>query len=217
MRISNDAIGNTLAHLLKISIEAAVKFQLGRDGVDGLRVAIQGVGNVGYYLSKYLSEAGAELVVADIDGDRVKTACEEFGAREVPWREILFQDVDVVAPCALGAVLTSETIPRLKARIVAGGANNQLATDADGKRLSDAGILYAPDYVINGGGIINVACEYYGGVDDSEVLQQVAAIGPRLTRIFEEARDSGQPTNVIADNQARQIISDAAEAGASAG
>ena len=191
-------------------IEAAVKFKLGRDNIDGMTVAVQGVGNVGYYLCKYLHEAGTRLVVSDINSDSVQRVSDEFGAREVPLREILFQDVDVVAPCALGAVLTSETIPRIKAGIIAGGANNQLATDADGQRLSDAGILYAPDYVINGGGIINVACEYYGGVSDEEVLEQVAEIGPRLTRIFAEAQETGQPTNVIADNQARNIIASAA-------
>jgi leucine dehydrogenase len=193
-------------------IEAAAKFKLDRDSVDGMTVAIQGVGHVGYYLSKYLSEAGAKLLVADINAERVKQVCEEFGASEVGLREILFQDVDVVAPCALGAILTAETIPRLQAGIIAGGANNQLATDADGKRLMDAGILYAPDYVINGGGIINVACEYYGGVEDAEVLRQVAAIGPRLERIFESSRDTGEATNVIADNLARTIIADKAAA-----
>lgn len=191
-------------------IEAAVQFKLGRHNLEGLTVAVQGVGHVGYYLCQYLSEAGASLVVADIDNDRVKRVCEEFGATSVRLNEILFQDVDVLAPCALGAILTSETIPRLSTAIVAGGANNQLATDADGQRLSDAGILYAPDYVINGGGIINVASEYYGNESDEEVLESVAAIGPRLTKIFEEAAESGQPTNVIADALAQSIIASSA-------
>ena len=89
------------------------------------------------------------------------------------------------------------------------GANNQLAIDADGQRLTDAGILYAPDYVINGGGIINVACEYYGGVSDTDVFEKIEAIGPRLTRIFEESDNTGKPTNVIADAQARKLIDNA--------
>jgi len=124
--------------------------------------------------------------------------------------EILFVDADVLAPCALGAILHEESIPGIKARIVAGGANNQLRSPDDGQRLADAGILYAPDYVINAGGIINVACEYFGDVDDAGVMDLVARIGPRLSAIFDEAERTGEPTNVIADRQARKIIADAA-------
>jgi leucine dehydrogenase len=191
-------------------IEAAVRFKLGREDLRGLTVAVQGVGNVGYYLCGYLSKAGAKLTVADIDMSRTRRAQDEFGAKVVGLDEILSQQVDVLAPCALGAILTSDSIARLRTSIVAGGANNQLATADDGKRIADAGILYAPDYVINGGGIINVACEYYGNVDDAEVLRQVAAIGPRLTGIFEEAKKTGLPTNAIADHMARSIIGRAA-------
>ncbi len=191
-------------------IEAAVQFRLGRDSLEGLKVAVQGVGNVGRHLCRYLADAGAALIVADMDESRVRRAVEEFGAVAVPLGEILYQDVDVVAPCALGAILNEQSIPRLQAGIVAGGANNQLETDADGERLAAAGILYAPDYVINGGGIINVASEYYGDLGEEEVMQRVAAIGPRLTRIFEEARESGKPTNAVADAQARAIIAEAA-------
>ncbi len=187
-------------------IEAAVKFKLDRDDVSGLTVAVQGVGNVGYHLCRILARAGANLIVADIDEVRVGKVSGEFGATAVPIDEILSQDADVLAPCALGAVLNKQSIPNLKVSIIAGGANNQLETDADGQRLTDAGILYAPDYVINGGGIINVACEYAGDVEDAHVDELVAAIGPRLTAIFEEAAASGKPTNVIADTQARKII-----------
>ncbi|HWM30032.1 MAG TPA: Glu/Leu/Phe/Val dehydrogenase dimerization domain-containing protein [Woeseiaceae bacterium] len=195
-------------------IEAAVQFKLSRDSVKGLTVAVQGVGNVGYNLCRDLTEAGAKLVVADIDPGRVKAACDEFGAKAVGLEDILFQKVDVLSPCALGAILNERTIPRLQASIVAGAANNQLEILADGQRLSDAGILYAPDYVINGGGIINVAMEYHGAsTDDDEVMAQVAAIGPRLTQIFAEAASSGRPTNVIADEQARKIITAARQPG----
>jgi len=187
-------------------IEAAVRFKLGKDSVAGLTIAIQGAGHVGYYLSKYLSSAGARIIVADLDEKRARRICDEFGATVASLDDILYQPVDVLAPCALGAVLTEDSIPRLRTKIVAGGANNQLAFDADGQRLVDAGILYAPDYVINGGGIINVSCEYYGGVDDDEVLEQVAAIGPRLTGIFEAAEASGKPTNEIADTMAKEFI-----------
>ncbi len=187
-------------------IDAAVRFKLGRENVENLTVAVQGVGHVGYYLSKYLSEAGAKLVVADIDEQRVRRVCDEFGAVASSLDDILFESVDVVAPCALGAILSEHSIPRLRTEIVAGGANNQLAVGADGQRLSDAGILYAPDYVINGGGIINVSSEYYGDLDEEEVMESVAQIGPRLTGIFEEAAATGKPTNVIADTMAQKII-----------
>ena len=187
-------------------IEAAVGFKLGRDELRDLTVAVQGAGHVGYYLCKYLFEAGAKLIVSDLDESRVQRVCEEFAATAVPPDEILCQDADVLAPCALGAVLDETSIPKLKVSIVAGGANNQLETLADGQRLADAGILYAPDYVINGGGIINVACEYADDVDDPEVYDLVAKIGPRLIKIFEEAATSGEPTNVIADAHAREII-----------
>ena len=190
-------------------IEAAVAFQLGHDSIEGMTVAVQGVGNVGYHLCRFLSEAGAILLVADIDQTRVKRACDEFGATAVAPDEIVTHKSDVLAPCALGATINVQSVPALQTKIVAGGANNQLKTPQDGQRLSDAEILYAPDYVINGGGIINVASEFYADADDEEVMRRVAEIGPRLTGIFEAARQSGQPTNVIADNMAKEIIADA--------
>jgi leucine dehydrogenase len=190
-------------------IEAAVRFRTGADSVDGMTIAVQGVGNVGYYLCKYLHDAGASLIVSDIDDTRVDRVATEFSASGVALDEILSATADILAPCALGAILNEQSIPTIKAGIVAGGANNQLATDEDGVRLNDADVLYAPDYVINGGGIINVACEYYGGVTDEEVFARVEAIGPRLTRIFEQSGRTGEPTNVIADDQARRVIEDA--------
>jgi len=187
-------------------MEAAVRFKLGRETLQGTSVALQGVGNVGYHLCRLLHEAGATLTVADIDQTKVKRVCNEFAASAVALDDILFCDVDLLAPCALGAILTVDTIPRLQAAIVAGAANNQLQTPEDGRRLADAGILYAPDYVINGGGIINVACEYSGDVDDAGVMDLVARIGPRLTDIFEKSAATGRLTNDIADEQARRII-----------
>jgi len=190
-------------------IEAAVRFKMGNETVDGLTVSVQGVGHVGYHLCKFLHEAGASLVVADIDDDRVKRVVDEFGANGVPLSDILSHEVDVLAPCALGAIINERSIPDLKTPIIAGGANNQLETLDDGQRLHDAGILYAPDYVINGGGIINVASEYYADATDKEVWEQVAAIGPRLSGIFELSAATGTPTNVVADEQAKKIIADA--------
>jgi leucine dehydrogenase len=197
------------AYGIYCGIEAAAQARLGRDDLSGLRVAVQGVGHVGYYLCKLLHAAGAELMVSDLDEDRVDRVCAEFGAQRVAAAEILAADVDVLAPCALGAIVHAESVPGIRARIIAGGANNQLRTPEDGRRLAQAGILYAPDYVINAGGIINVACEYFGDVDDEGVNELVAQIGPRLAGIFEEAERTGEPTNVIADRQARKIIADA--------
>jgi len=190
-------------------IEAAVRFKLGNESMEGLTVAVQGAGHVGYYLCKFLHEAGTKLMVSDIDAARVKIIADEFGAQGVPLDDILSQEVDVIAPCALGAIINDRSVPLLQTKIIAGGANNQLETPDDGQRLHDAGILYAPDYVINGGGIINVASEYYADATDEEVWEQVAAIGPRLTGIFEESASTGRPTNVVADEQAKTIIAEA--------
>ena len=187
-------------------INAAVRFKLEREDLHGIRVAVQGVGNVGYNLCRLLHDAGAKLTVADIDQAKVQRVCDEFDATAVGLDDLLRCEVDVLAPCALGAVFTAETIPLLNTPIVAGGANNQLEMPEDGQRLADAGILYAPDYVINGGGIINVACEYMGDVDDAAVIELVSKIGPRLAGIFEESRATGRLTNDIADEQARRII-----------
>ncbi|MEM8983645.1 MAG: Glu/Leu/Phe/Val dehydrogenase dimerization domain-containing protein [Pseudomonadota bacterium] len=187
-------------------IVAAVETRLQRGSVDRLRVAVQGVGSVGMALCEYLADAGATLVVADIAEQRVAEAVERFGARATSLERILEEDVDVVAPCALGGVLNADSIGRLRAHIVAGAANNQLATDADGQRLLECGVLYCPDYVINAGGIINVACEYSGNGDDATVDKRVVAIGPRLKEIFASAAAARQPTNVVADSLARQRI-----------
>jgi leucine dehydrogenase len=198
------------AYGIYCGIQAAARARLGRDDLEGIRVAVQGVGNVGYYLCKLLDEAGATLVVSDLDEARVDRACSEFAAERAGLDDILSADADVLAPCALGAVLHEDSIPGIRAKIIAGGANNQLRRPEDGQRLADAGILYAPDYVINAGGIINVACEYFGDVDDEGVMDLVARIGPRLAGIFDEAARTGEPTNVIADRQARKIIAGSA-------
>ena len=187
-------------------IKAAVHHRLGTEELAGIRVAVQGAGNVGYHLCRLLHRAGASISVADTDAGKVRRVADEFGAKILPAESILYAEADVVAPCALGAVLTRETIPRLRTPIVAGGANNQLETVEDGRRLHETGILYAPDYVINAGGIINVACEFYGDVDDAGVDELVARIGPRLKGIFQESERDERPTNEIADEQAKQII-----------
>ena len=191
-----------------LGIGAAAAVRLGADSLKGLRVAVQGVGHVGFHLCRFLHEAGAELVVADVNREHLDKARAALPVSELSPTEILYADVDVLAPCALGNILTSVTIPRLKARIVAGAANNQLSTDADGERLAERGILYAPDYVINAGGIVSVAREYLGESSEEEVRAEVGRIPERLRMIFEEAAGSGKPTNVVANELARRLVNE---------
>ena len=187
-------------------IEAAVAARLGANSLKGIRVAVQGVGHVGLHLCKLLHTAGAELFVSDVNKEHLDAALAEVPATVIPPTELLFADVDVLAPCALGNILTSTTIPKIKAPVIAGAANNQLATQADGARLAERDILYAPDYVINAGGIISVAAEYYGSSSKDEVLADIGRIKDRLNTIFAEARKSGRPTNELADELARELV-----------
>ena len=181
-----------------IGIKAAVKERLGRDTLDGLRVAVQGVGNVGFDLARQLKEAGAQLWVTDIHREPLVQAGKELDATVVAPEEIFGLDVDVFAPCALGAVLNDTTIPQLKARIVAGAANNQLAEPRHGLELMKRGILYAPDYVINAGGIIDVYHERIG-FDRSALLKHIEGIHDNLMEVFERARKEERPTGEVAD------------------
>jgi leucine dehydrogenase len=190
-----------------LGIKAAVKFRLGRADLAGVRVAVQGVGGVGYHLCRLLAAEGARLMVADVRAAARQRVVAEFPATPVSVEEVLFEDVEVLAPCALGAVLDAYSIPRLRARIVAGAANNQLAHGQDGQALAAAGILYAPDYVINAGGIISVAREYYGGATEAQVDADIHGIPVRLTEIFERARREGRTTNAVADEMARERLS----------
>jgi leucine dehydrogenase len=190
-----------------LGIQSALKAKSGNDSLDGVRVAVQGVGHVGLHLCRMLHDAGATLVVSDVNSGNLRLTSNELPVTVVAPAELLFSDVDVLAPCALGNILTSQTIPLIKAKIVAGAANNQLATDDDGKRLAEHDILYAPDYVINAGGIINVAHEYYSDGSEENVRTDVARIPERLDAIFAEALETGRPTNAIADELARRLVS----------
>ena len=187
-------------------IEAAVQARLGADSLQGIKVAVQGVGHVGLHLCRLLHEAGAELFISDVNGDNLKMMTDEMPATVVAPTELLFADVDVLAPCALGNILTSTTIPRLKATVVAGAANNQLSTPADGVRLAERDILYAPDYVINAGGIISVAAEYYDNGSEEDVRTDVGRIKDRLKNIFDQAKETDRPTHELADELARSIV-----------
>jgi len=188
-----------------LGIRAAVKFRLGRADLAGLTVAVQGAGGVGYHLCGMLAAAGARLKVADVLPQALERVCDEFKAAPVPAVRVLEEQADVLAPCALGAILDARSTRKLRVPVVAGAANNQLATPEDGEALRAAGILYAPDYVINAGGIISVAREYYGGTE-TQVIEDIQGIPARLTEIFERARREGRAPNEVADRMARERL-----------
>lgn len=192
-----------------LGIKAAVQFRLGRTDLGGLTIAVQGLGGVGYELCRRLAADGAKLRVADIRTNLVERAVDEFGAVPAQPDTVLFERADVVSPCALGAVFDATSISRLQAPIIAGAANNQLADAQDGARLHAAGVLYAPDYVINAGGIISVGREYLGGATAQSIEQEIRRIPQRLTEIFERSKSANRPTSEIADEMARQLIKEA--------
>ncbi len=189
-----------------VGIKAAVHERLQSNDLKGLTVAVQGVGNVGMHLCAYLHDAGCHLKVADVDEARVATAVERYGAEAVALDAIVTLDCDVLAPCALGGVIDQDNVGAIQASVIAGAANNQLATDAEGQALAARGILYCPDYVINAGGIINVAYEYENRGSEAEVLAKVEEIGPRLQNIFADANRLSLSTNAVADKMAVQLI-----------
>jgi len=189
-----------------LGLKAAAKFRFGRSDLEGLSVAVQGVGGVGYHLCRLLAAEGVKLRVADVRETATQRATDEFKAVTVPVESVLSEEVDVIAPCALGAVFNAQSIPGIRARVIAGAANNQLAQERDGAALQLAGLLYAPDYVINAGGIISVAREYNGGATEAQVVSEIHGIPARLTEIFERARREGRPTHAVADQLARDRI-----------
>lgn len=195
-----------------LGIEQAVRVQLGRDSLAGVRVAVQGLGNVGFHLASMLRERGARLWVADIAVDRVHRAVKGLGAQAAGIDEVLGLDVDVVAPCALGSVLNRASVDGLRAGIVAGAANNQLADDTVGDLLQQRGILYAPDYVINAGGVISVAAEYLGERRPEWTESRVSGIATRLGEIFQQSARTGVATSRVADQMARARLDAAAPA-----
>jgi len=181
-----------------VGLKATVRYALGRDDLHGLRVAVQGVGNVGFDLARQLKDAGAELWVSDIYEDQVQRAVNELGATPVGPEDIYGLDVDVFAPCAMGAIINDQTLPRLRARVIAGSANNQLAEPRNGEELQRRGIVYAPDYVINAGGIIDVYHERIGFVRE-QLLRHIDGIYDTLMEIFERARREERPTAEVAN------------------
>ncbi|MCA8972903.1 MAG: leucine dehydrogenase, partial [Planctomycetes bacterium] len=182
-------------------IEACVQFKLDRKSLEGVHVAIQGVGHVGYYLCKELHALGAKLTVADVDPLKAERAERDFGAARADLDAIFSVECDVFAPCALGSALNDETIPALSCAIVAGAANNQLAEPRHGHDLMQRGILYAPDYAINGGGLVNVAQEV-AGYDADIARTKTMKIYDTIFEISERAKADMAPTSVVADRMA---------------
>ena len=189
-----------------LGLKAAVRRALGRDTVEGLHIAIQGAGSVASGVALHAFGEGARLSIADVDGQKAQKLADTVQGKVVDPDEIMFLEADVVSPNALGAILTHESIARLNAPIVAGGANNQLATPEDGERLHERGILYAPDYVINAGGIINVCTEYLGDGDASLVRDRIQGIPQRLEQIWAESAQTGRNPAAVADAMAQRLI-----------
>jgi leucine dehydrogenase len=189
-----------------LGLKAAAKRALGVDAMRGVHVAIQGVGSVGGGVARLLAADGARLTLADVSHDKAERLAGELGAAVVLADAILRVEADVLSPCALGAILSPATIDELRVAAVAGGANNQLASPEDGDRLHARGILFAPDYVINAGGIINVALQYFGGADRAAVQARVAQIPARLESVWAESAASGEGPARVADRMAQALI-----------
>jgi len=189
-----------------LGIKAAVKWALGKDSLNGLHVALQGAGSVATGVALHACAEGAKLSIADVDEAKARKLADRAGGAVVSADEILSLEADVLSPCALGAIFDETTIPELKVPVVAGGANNQLATPEDGQRLQARGILYAPDYVINAGGIINVCTEYLGDGDASLVRHRIEGIPVRLEQIWSEGAETGRDPASVADAMAQRLI-----------
>ena len=188
-------------------IKATAKVALGRDDLEGLTIAVQGLGKVGYDLCRHLHESGAKLIIANRSNkEMAEKAIAEFGAKIVATEEIYAQECDIFSPNAMGAILNPTTIPMLKCKAVAGGANNQILDDASGIALKERGIFYAPDFVINGGGVINAAAEVDGPYNKEEVLKKVDNIYNTIEHILSESKKTGEPEGVIATRFAESII-----------
>jgi leucine dehydrogenase len=189
-----------------LGLKAAVKRGLGKDNLNGLHIAMQGAGSVATGVALHACAEGAKLSIADVDQAKAQKLADATNGTVVSPDAILGLEADVLSPNALGAILTEQTIAALKVPVVAGGANNQLATPEDGERLHARGILYAPDYVINAGGIINVCTEYLGDGDASLVRQRIEGIPVRLEQIWSESKASGRDPAAVADAMAQRLI-----------
>lgn len=190
-------------------IKAAARHALGANDLHGLTVSVQGLGHVGYDLCRHLHAAGAKLIVSDIREDAVAKAVQAFDAEGMNPDDAHQAKADIFAPCALGGSLNAKTIPEIKGRIVAGAANNQLLSAADGQDLKARGILYAPDYAINAGGVISIALSRPGESDEL-VVEKTEEIGNTLQKIFQRAEAENLPPEVIANHLAEERLGRAA-------
>ncbi|QDP40548.1 Leu/Phe/Val dehydrogenase [Radiobacillus deserti] len=186
-------------------IKAAAKEAFGSDSLEGKTIAVQGVGNVAYTLCEHLHREGASLIVTDINKESVNRAVEAFNAKAVDPDDIYEVECDIYAPCALGATINDETIPLLKAKVVAGAANNQLKESRHGDVLREKGIVYAPDFVINAGGVMNIADEL-NGYNKERALKKVETIYDNLMKVFDIAKRDNIGTHVAAERMAEERI-----------
>lgn len=193
------------AHGVFRAIQASARSRWGSDDLTGRHVILQGCGHVGYNLARELHEAGATLTVTDMDAERVKRVVDATGARAVDTSEIYDVQGDIFAPCALGGIINDDTLPKLRVEIVAGAANNQLLEERHGEALEDRGILYAPDYVANAGGVINVYGELRNW-DQERALRKADEIYDTVLTVFEIAKQQGVPTYLAADRLAEQRL-----------
>lgn len=194
------------AHGVLMAVKASVKEKFGGDSLKGVRVAVQGLGNVGFHLVEYLAKEQAIVTVTDIDSEKVKAVASQFGARPVAPEEIIGTDCDVLSPCAMGAVINDLSLGQIKAKVVCGGANNQLAEARHGDMLREMGILYAPDYVTNAGGLMNVFVELEGYSPD-RALDKTIQVYDNLMKVFSVAKREGIGTHTAADRMAEERIS----------
>jgi leucine dehydrogenase len=189
-----------------LGLKAAALRAFGTEDLTGRTIAVQGVGHVGGYLCGHLAKAGAKLVITDVNAEALDQVARATGAQVVAPADIYDVAADIFSPNALGAIINADTLPRLRARVIAGGANNQLATPDMGDRLSEKGIVYAPDYVINGGGIINVASEISGAYDPAWVEAKLQRLIQTLGDVLDQAQREGRAANRVADEIARSRI-----------
>lgn len=208
--VDNGAAGGDPAPLTALGVYLGIKAAIAEafqvDSAKDVRVLVQGVGSVGGHVARKLAAEGAQLVLADANWERAQSLAFELGAKVADPAEILSMEADVLSPNALGAVLNDQSIEKLRVKVVAGAANNQLATAADGAHIHQRGIIFAPDYVINAGGIINVGLEYLGQGSREEVESRIQQIPNRLRQIWAESKASDVPASEVADGMARRVI-----------
>jgi leucine dehydrogenase len=193
------------AHGVLMGMKAAAKEKLGTENLKGMVVAVQGLGNVGSHLVKYLVEEGAVVKIADIEKDRVQNLVSKYRLEAIHPEEIITTHCDILAPCALGAIINDQTLPKLRCKVVAGGANNQLAENRHGDALRELGILYAPDYVINAGGLMNVFVELEG-YSIERAFDKTKKVFDNMTKVFEIAKKDNIGTHTAADRLAESRI-----------